>query len=193
MKFQESAIAHRYLDGLEGLEIGGSAHNPFGLNTINVDKFDIGSPGHLVYAVEQFRLCGEVLPVDVVAPGDHLPFEDKSFDFILSSHVIEHFWDPIAALKEWARVARRYIFIVCPHRDAHVPDREKPITPWQELLDRHAGILPDPDIDDHHTRWTPDTFAAMCANLGLPVVEMLDPDDKVDNGFTVIIDLQKSN
>ena len=37
MKFRESAIAHKYLDGLKGIEIGGSAHNPFGLDTINVD------------------------------------------------------------------------------------------------------------------------------------------------------------
>ena len=37
MKFKESALAHRLLDGLEGIEIGGSAHNPFGLKTRNVD------------------------------------------------------------------------------------------------------------------------------------------------------------
>src|SRR5665213_800939 len=37
MKFKESAMAHKLLDGLEGLEIGGSAHNAFGLKTRNVD------------------------------------------------------------------------------------------------------------------------------------------------------------
>lgn len=37
MKFQESALAHKLLDGLNGIEIGGSAHNSFGLNTRNVD------------------------------------------------------------------------------------------------------------------------------------------------------------
>jgi hypothetical protein len=37
MKFSESDIAHQYLDGLKGIEIGGAAHNPFGLDTINVD------------------------------------------------------------------------------------------------------------------------------------------------------------
>ncbi len=34
--FRESALAHRYCRGT-GLEIGGAAHNPFGLNTLNVD------------------------------------------------------------------------------------------------------------------------------------------------------------
>jgi len=37
MKFKESALAHKLLDGLAGLEIGGSAHNSFGLKTRNVD------------------------------------------------------------------------------------------------------------------------------------------------------------
>jgi hypothetical protein len=36
-RFRESTLAHRYLDGLKGLEIGGSYHNAFGLDTLNVD------------------------------------------------------------------------------------------------------------------------------------------------------------
>jgi hypothetical protein len=35
----ESALAHRWLDGLHGVEIGGAAHNDFGLDTINVDRY----------------------------------------------------------------------------------------------------------------------------------------------------------
>ena len=40
MKFKDSQLAHKYLDGLKGLEIGGSAHNPFNLDTLNVDYTD---------------------------------------------------------------------------------------------------------------------------------------------------------
>ena len=32
MKFKESALAHQFLDGLEGIEIGGSARNGVGLH-----------------------------------------------------------------------------------------------------------------------------------------------------------------
>ena len=35
---RDSALAHRWLDGLRGVEIGGAAHNAFGLDTINVDR-----------------------------------------------------------------------------------------------------------------------------------------------------------
>lgn len=34
--FPESKLAHEILDGLDGLEIGPAAHNPFGLRTRNV-------------------------------------------------------------------------------------------------------------------------------------------------------------
>jgi ubiquinone/menaquinone biosynthesis C-methylase UbiE len=44
--------------------------------------------------------------VDIVAPGDKLPFANNSLDYVLSSHVLEHFWDPIKTIKEWLRVVR---------------------------------------------------------------------------------------
>ena len=31
MKFKESKLAHKHLDGKWGIEVGQSAHNPFGL------------------------------------------------------------------------------------------------------------------------------------------------------------------
>lgn len=188
-KFRESKLAHDYLDGLSGLEIGGAAHNPFGLNTINVDRFAVGTPHHDIYAAEQMRLCGEVMPVDVVAPGDKLPFADKSFDFVISSHVIEHFFDPLGALLEWKRVARKYIFIICPFRWALESDVDKPITPLSELIARHAGEIPDPGTDEHHTRWEPDGFIEMLEYLELPIVRVQFPDDKVGNGMCFIVKL----
>jgi len=188
MKFRESALAHFYLDGLKGIEIGGAAHNPFGLDTINVDKFAMDSPDFQVYAQEQMRLCGEVLPVDVVAPGDKLPFSNKSFDFVISSHVIEHFYDPIAALKEWARVATEYIFIICPHRDALPSDVGRPLTTLDIHIARHAAKI-KLTTDWHHSVWTLQTFVEMCEHFGFLVIETRENDDKVGNGFTVIIGL----
>jgi SAM-dependent methyltransferase len=190
MKFKESAVAHRYLDSLKGIEIGGAAHNPFGLNTINIDRIHHTDPQFKPYAEEQMRLCGEVLPVDIVAPGDDLPFPDKWYDFVISSHVIEHFYDPIAALKEWRRVARKYIFIICPHRDALPSDVHKPLTSLEDIKWRHS--LPKEQrlfTDEHHSRWTLDSFVKMCDFYGLQVVEAHTDDDKVGNGFMVIIDI----
>jgi hypothetical protein len=190
-KFRESSLAHQLLDGLMGLEIGGAAHNAFGLDTLNVDRFPIGSPGHKAYAEEQINLCGEVMPVDIVAPGDKIPVKDQSYDFVISSHVIEHFYDPIAAIKEWQRIARQYVYIICPHRDALESDRDKPLTELSELLDRHKVGANIEATDDHHSRWTPDSFLKMCSwiNHGTQwsVVTYQINDDKVGNGFTVVL------
>jgi ubiquinone/menaquinone biosynthesis C-methylase UbiE len=191
VKFQESALAHQYLDGLVGLEIGGSAHNAFGLKTRNVD---FSADMNTVYKQAEVTMCGEAMRVDIASPGNKLPLPDKSEDFVISSHVIEHFFDPIATLKEWGRVARRYIFVICPLRDALESDRALPITPLQELLDRHAGKIAMPCDDEYHypyhfTRWEPQGFVDMCRHVGFNVVDMQPKDDKVGNGFAVVIKL----
>lgn len=183
--FPESALAHQLLDGLRGIEIGESAHNAFGLNTINVDKFGEDDPRGQVYRDSQVELCGVAAEVDVVASGDSLPFADQSYDFVLASHVIEHFYNPVAALKEWCRIARKYVFLVVPKRDALESDRDKPLTSLPEIQARQQQ--PSYESDEHHSRWTSDGFSEMCAAFGFKVVGTLDPDDKVGNGFIVVI------
>lgn len=196
MKFKESEMAHKYLDGLKGVEIGGSAHNAFGLDTINVDYTD--SMETVYKKMEQEMLDtdpitpGKPLAVDVVAEGDHLPFADKSYDFVISSHVIEHFWDPIAALKEWERVARKYIYIIAPHK-FRTFDREREITETQELVDRHEGrvIKPESAPKDHYSVWDTGSFLNFCKDMGYNVIEYQDVDDKVGNGFAIVISLEE--
>lgn len=190
MKFPESAMAHRYLDGLRGIEIGGSAHNPFGLNTLNVD---CTADMNTVFKQAEQELCGEKLPVDVESRGDELPFKDAQWDFVVSSHVIEHFFDPIKALREWVRVSRKWVFVICPQPTALPSDQNKPLTPLAELWYRHLR-LPEPayDTHEHYTRWTFESFCAMCKSMRLVVHDGLDPDDKVGNGFAVLIDVHRT-
>ncbi len=127
------------------------------------------------------------MPIDLVAPGDDLPFKDKTVDFVLASHVIEHFPDPVKALLEWERVARRYVFVVAPHRDRTF-DAERPLTTVDELLERHATGFTS-DEDRHWSVWTCESFVELCERIGLRVVETEDPDRKVGNGFAVVIEV----
>jgi len=180
-----SKLADKYLVGLNGIEIGGSAHNSFGLNTINVDRVSHTDNLFDVYKNEQVRICGTFMDVDVVSDGDNLPFSDKSCDFVISSHVIEHFYNPIKALLEWNRVASKYIFIICPHMDRTF-DRDKKETTLQECVGRK-----DEDnskhTDDHHTFWRLKNFLELLEYLNMDVIEFSDVDDKVGNGFMVLI------
>ena len=49
---------------------------------------------------------------EVIAPADHLPFADASFDVVACRIAAHHFPDVLAALREMARVARHRI-VVC--------------------------------------------------------------------------------
>ena len=188
MKFKESELAHRLLDGLEGIEIGGSAHNPFGLKTSNVDY----TSDFTTFKQEEMKLCGEALAVDLVSPGDELPLPDNSVDFVLSSHVIEHFPDPIKALKEWHRVVRPggYLFIIAPHKERTF-DRQRPRTTLAELIERHQTGKKPEAINDHCSVWITEDFVELVRWLGWPIAEVQDVDDKVGNGFTVVVGVDK--
>ncbi|MBU4349868.1 methyltransferase domain-containing protein [bacterium] len=43
----------------------------------------------------------------IVAEGENLPFKDKSFDYVICSHVVEHSENPDRVLEELMRVASR--------------------------------------------------------------------------------------
>jgi SAM-dependent methyltransferase len=180
---RESTFVHRQLDGMKGIEIGASAHNDYGVDAINVDRYDSMDTK---YKQEEWNLCGRKRPVDVVAPGDDLPFGDDSHDFVLASHVLEHFPDPVRALEEWLRVARKKVVVVVPHRDRTF-DRDRELTPVEEFARRHEVGFTSVE-DEHWSVWSRESFLAMCAHFGFEVIDSLDPDDKVGNGFIVAID-----
>lgn len=209
MKFKDSKLAHKYLDGLKGIEIGGSAHNPFNLDTKNVDYTD---DMDTVFKQAEFKMCREKMPVDIVASGDDLPIEDESVDFVISSHTIEHIFDPIKALKEWYRVIKKggYILTIAPITE-FVPDEKRPTTTLDELIKRHTGKIKESAIlkkvlkennylgseivegilyDTKHGHWTVfDTklFKEICGYLNYKIIELMEVDDKVGNGFLVLI------
>lgn len=188
----ESKLAHQYLDGLKGLEIGASAQNPFGLNTLNIDY---SNDYTTVYKQAELQNTGSYAKVDIIASGDLLPFEDNSQDFIVNSHVIEHFYDPIKAIKEWLRVVKPggYIFIIAPHKERTF-DKDRPRTTLAELIDRHE--FPNPPIPDHHGHysvWITEDFIELCNHFHWNVVAFQDIDDKVGNGFTIVIQKEINN
>jgi SAM-dependent methyltransferase len=49
---------------------------------------------------------------DVIAPAEHLPFADESFDVVASRIAAHHFGDVEAATREMARVARERVLVV---------------------------------------------------------------------------------
>jgi SAM-dependent methyltransferase len=68
-----------------------------------------------------------------------------SYDFVLSSHCLEHVANPLRALGEWIRVLKPggLLLIILPNKDG-IFDHRRPVTPFTHLLDDlHSGIGED--------------------------------------------------
>jgi SAM-dependent methyltransferase len=99
---------------------------------------DIGSQGNPVvpWAMQvdlprdEFRkYCGSDIPDTIQLPigCEHLPFKDRTLDFVYSSHLLEDFMDWKPLLVEWSRVLKPHGHLVIL-----IPDRDR----WAEAVRR---------------------------------------------------------
>ncbi len=81
----------------------GSGDNPFFRADVVCDRYPVdnsqraGLMNIQTYPHQKF----------VVGDAHSLPFMDKSFDFVVCSHLLEHLYDPACAIDEIVRVGRR--------------------------------------------------------------------------------------
>jgi glycosyltransferase involved in cell wall biosynthesis/SAM-dependent methyltransferase len=197
--FREHALAHQLLDGLTGLEIGAAAHNPFGLRTRNVAL----SEANEFYAEHSREEIIVPVAVDIWAAADNIPVPDRSEDFIVSSHVVEHLPNLIAAFIEWDRILRDggYVFMVVPLKGALPADESRELTPLSHFVeDYNQKITLDTHPIDgvpggragHYHTFTPDSllevvhFVRQKNHCAWELLAREDIDTKVGNGFTLV-------
>jgi SAM-dependent methyltransferase len=72
---------------------------------------------------------------------------DGTYDFVLSSHMLEHSANPLKAMREWLRVLKPggTLFIVLPHRDGTF-DHRRPITPLRHLMEDFERQMSEDDL-----------------------------------------------
>lgn len=71
-----------------------------------------------------------------------------SYDFVLSSHMLEHTANPLRALSEWGRVLKTgggRLVLVVPHRDGTF-DHRRPITTLQHLVEDFERGMGEDDL-----------------------------------------------
>lgn len=68
-----------------------------------------------------------------ISEATSLPFPDRHFDYVLSSNCLEHVANPIKALKEWRRVAKKNIILLVPRKDNSF-DHKRSITSFDHLI-----------------------------------------------------------
>lgn len=78
---------------------------------------------------------------DLVADAAAIPVRDGAFDFLFSSHMLEHHQDTLRVLYEWQRVLKPkgILFLVLPHQ-ARTIDRYRAVTPLQHHIDDYARL-----------------------------------------------------
>lgn len=69
------------------------------------------------------------------------------YDFLLSSHVIEHIANPIKALYEWNRVLKDdgTFIIIIPHKDGTF-DNKRNITPLYHIIEDYKNNIEEDDL-----------------------------------------------
>jgi SAM-dependent methyltransferase len=72
---------------------------------------------------------------------------DNTYDFVLSSHCLEHVANPLAALREWLRVVRHggHLVLLLPDR-AHTFDQRRPVTTLAHLREDFTRRTADDDL-----------------------------------------------
>ena len=121
------------------LEIG-SGHNPRLRSDVLCDKFFDGRERQGKLIIDRpFIICD----------GEKLPFKDKTFDYIICSHVLEHANDPKQFIRELVRVSHKG-YIETPSRLSEkvfdfpyhrwIITRERGILIFQRKASRHSSL-----------------------------------------------------
>jgi SAM-dependent methyltransferase len=152
-----------------GLELGGPSRffQPNGLLPIyrvagRIDNCNFGQKTiweGTIGARREFRYDPQREPgQQYISEATDLSFiPDASYDFLLSSHMLEHSANPLRALYEWQRVLKvdGTLFLVLPHKDGTF-DHRRPVTSLEHLIeDFERGMGEDdlthlPEILDLH-------------------------------------------
>lgn len=202
MKFKLHQATLDLLHGLQGIELGAAAHNPFDVNAINVAP---ALPTEARFDKAQRELCGELAKVDLRGHAADIPVADDSQDFVLSSHVLEHAPDLLSAFLEMTRVVRPggYIVMIIPQPWALAQDTRANSTiadVWRAYDEAWTFDTAPEDwafggYDGHYWKMDCAEFEALVGSLyrknsrrrwpGLKweLVGKEDPDAKVGNGY----------
>ena len=86
--------------------------------------------------------------------------EDSTFDFVYSSHMLEHLEDPYTAFRHWIRICKPggFIFVSVPHEIFY----EKCVWPSKFADQNNLGFL------NHYTSWTLEWQSNLPASIHIP-------------------------
>lgn len=83
----------------------------------------------------------------IVEATEMASIASKSYDFVLSSHALEHTANPILALSEWVRLLKDQgsLVLLLPHKDGTF-DHRRPVTTMQHLISDFEAKMTEDDL-----------------------------------------------
>lgn len=144
------------LKGLKGIEIGGptSTFNENGflpiykeIGTLDGCNFSANTVWEGSISEGNNYHFGNKIGKQIISDGTNLHnIENEFYDFVLSSHSIEHFANPFKAITEWKRIIKPngYILFIIPHKD-NTFDNKRPITTLNHLINDYEMDIQEND------------------------------------------------
>jgi GT2 family glycosyltransferase/SAM-dependent methyltransferase len=191
-KKSDMKLAYKYCIG-KGVEIGPGSNRFPNIQTVTVDF------------VDEFKNRIYPKPDYIGTAYDLHYFNDKSRDFVINSHLLEHLLNPIRAIKEWMRILRHggHLLMIIPDKNLipHKFDNKAEETPLRDLILRYEQNLTE-TLDDnpktsclgnpenaefdprgkpgwrHYNYWTSKSIVEFLVYLGLEVVEVVEAKEK---------------
>ncbi|MFC1559499.1 methyltransferase domain-containing protein [Candidatus Margulisiibacteriota bacterium] len=141
-KIRNYNIYYKNLNGKNGIDIGGPS-----------EMFKKGKILPIYPIVKSVDICN-IHPVsaDIKYLCDALELKmisSEAYDFVLSSHTIEHIANPLKALTEWLRIlkGKGIILLVVPNKERTI-DHKRPVTALAHLIEDFKGNV-GADDDTH--------------------------------------------
>ena len=87
---------------------------------------------------------GKVIINDAVNISD---INDNQYDFVFSSHTLEHIANPLKAIKEWLRITKKdgYVIIVVPEK-SYCFDHKREYTKFETLVSQYEKNVGEDDL-----------------------------------------------
>jgi predicted SAM-dependent methyltransferase len=140
-------IARRFLHG-DGIEVG-ALNNPLRLPHVSIRYIDCATLDAL--RAGGYSDVATIHQPDIIADLESLDgIDDRSVDFVIANHVLEHLENPLRALATMSRVLRSggVAFIALPEKH-YTFDRNRSVTPlWHIVRDFQEG--PQWSRHDHY-------------------------------------------
>lgn len=157
-KIADLPLLKQYVTGKTGLEIGGPSpifsnrgYIPVYPYAKTVDGCNFSTNTVWENTIKEgpnYTFDQQLLGFQFIADATDLSkILTDQYDFILSSHSLEHVANPIKALKEWLRVLKPggAIILVVPDK-FHTFDHKRPYTTFEHLIDDYRNNVGEDDL-----------------------------------------------